>query len=125
MHARAGAKAFEWQQEIGLNQARRTGEMAQLENVFDWGMDIVAAAEASASQPDSSMQLAASTDAQVRHDPAQGLLRMRVARKHSPLSGELQMVGTMPTGSIKRGDMGVFPRAEWPPACRRTAAPRT
>lgn len=69
VHASAGAKAFEWQQEIGLNQARRTGEVAQLEGVFDWGMDIVVAAEASASQADGAMQLAASTDAQVSHAP--------------------------------------------------------
>ncbi len=26
----AGAKAFEWKQDIGINQARRTGEVATL-----------------------------------------------------------------------------------------------
>ena len=75
MCACAGAKAFEWQQEIGLNQARRTGEVAQLDGVFDWGMDIVVAAEASASQPDSAMALAASGDAQVRRALCSGSAR--------------------------------------------------
>lgn len=35
----AGAKAFEWQQEIGLNQARRSGEVAVLDNLLEFYLE--------------------------------------------------------------------------------------
>lgn len=35
----AGAKAFEWQQEIGLNQARRSGEVAVLDNLLEFHLE--------------------------------------------------------------------------------------
>ncbi len=35
----AGAKAFEWQQEIGLNQARRTGEVADVDSLFKFALE--------------------------------------------------------------------------------------
>ncbi|KAK9915966.1 hypothetical protein WJX75_006672 [Coccomyxa subellipsoidea] len=34
-----GAKAFEWQQEIGLNQARRSGEVAVLDNLLEFHLE--------------------------------------------------------------------------------------
>ena len=62
--ASAGAKAFEWQQEIGLNQARRTGEVAVLDGIESWGLEEVAAA-ASSILADGPLVRAASADAQV------------------------------------------------------------
>ena len=35
----AGAKAFEWQQDIGLNQARRSGEVAVLDNLLEFHLE--------------------------------------------------------------------------------------
>ena len=58
--APAGAKAFEWQQEIGLNQARRTGEVAVLDGLFDFALEDGDAA-ASNGHPNGIM-LAATTD---------------------------------------------------------------
>lgn len=53
---RAGAKAFEWQQEIGLNQARRSGEVAMLDNLLEFDLG-------DASSSSSSLQLPGSSDA--------------------------------------------------------------
>ena len=45
--ASTGAKAFEWQQEIGLNQARRTGEVADVDALFKFAVLEAGDAEAS------------------------------------------------------------------------------
>ena len=49
----AGASAFEWQQEIGLNQARRSGEVADMQALMAFA---VAEAEAAAALGDGSAE---------------------------------------------------------------------
>ena len=49
----AGASAFEWQQEIGLNQARRTGEVADMDALLAFA---VAETQAAAALGDGSSQ---------------------------------------------------------------------
>ena len=51
----AGASAFEWQQEIGLNQARRTGEVADMDALLAFA---VAETQAAAALGDGSSQAA-------------------------------------------------------------------
>ena len=51
----AGASAFEWQQEIGLNQARRTGEVADMDALLAFA---VAETQAAAALGDGSSQTA-------------------------------------------------------------------
>ena len=44
----AGASAFDWRQEIGLNQARRTGEVADMDALLAFAVAEAQAAEAAA-----------------------------------------------------------------------------
>ena len=57
--ASAGAKAFEWQQEVGLNQARRTGEVADVDSLFKFALEAGDAEAGSA--PANGMPMAALT----------------------------------------------------------------